>query len=85
MNAEQIIERVVNGETVDSVMEDVTEAPAGMKARKMFKSKSPELHKFLSDRGDLHDVAIDYEASKPSDIGKFLKKHEVPTKYAKGL
>lgn len=87
MNAESIIARVVKGESIQEVLESVTEAPSGMHTRKLMKKKAAGLYKFLSDREDLQDVAVDFESNEIIDdeVAAFMKKHKIPSKYEADL
>jgi hypothetical protein len=78
---ETLIDRVRVGEYVEDIIDEVSgliEAPVNpFQMRKKIRASAPMLFKFLSDRGDFHDVAT-VLAAKKKDVKKIMKDHEIP-------
>ena len=84
MDPKNLIDKVLEGNSADAVLDSFHEqAPNPFKIRKLMRTFSPRLFKFLSERGDLHDFAMVLAAKKKgTTVNTLVKQHEIPPSLA---
>lgn len=72
---EELINNVINGQDPNSELEGILENVNPLQIRKQLRSRAPNLYKYLSDSGYLHEFALDLH-NVVAD--KLIKKYDIP-------
>jgi len=83
MNAEYLIEMVLSGKSVKDALDEAA-PPNPLALRKRIRKSFPGLHKFLSDRGDLHDFSLFLVTDSPS-LDDVMKKQQLPKDFRRDV
>lgn len=79
MKAERLIDRIIDGDPISEVLDEAA-PPSPFAMRKYIRQSNPTLHKFLLDRGDLHDFALLLRTKNPS-VDSIMKDRDIPKQY----
>jgi len=85
MKSTDLINQVMNGYSAKDIVTSITEVQMNpLELRRFIRNVSPDLYSYLSTRGDLHDVAMEF-SDKSSSVAQFMKNNELPEKFRQSV